>query len=347
MCPPDDDVSSSFAPAAGDSDHDPVIDEDAGDESEEVPDDGGQGADPEPESEAEEGEEAGEGEPKADRPTLEQLEARVREKEAQTYGLTQALHRERRMVRMAKDRFYSLVAKLAENGVDLAQRGADAAGEPATEEEIDPNDPVAEIKHGLKKVNEKLSAQELREQERESEQLTTRALDWVGNDARAAMEQEPSYPDAANFVAQAARQAILGRLMLENPGADEFELHELAEHKFLHDTARLQVLHMQRGRSYAQAVLAAARQMGWRPGATSRDEGAQLPARAGHSRRSPLDSDRSARAGMASLSQVPSAQGRKTPRETDLLKMDDDEFAELLESDKVNFKKLAAALATR
>lgn len=315
----------------------------------ELEDDGGQGGDP-----ADEGEDDAEGgdqparearaKPKAIRELEErisQAEARAAEKERQAHGLTIAVQRERQRARILEQRFYQVIDKAMQHTAGAAAAGEEAGEEPEAPG-FDPDDPVARLEHGIAEVKERLEEREEREQQEREEKEVADALTWVRNDVHAVLEREPAFPIAAQVVANHARNSIWGNLRLQHPEADENALAAEVERQFAKQTALIQVKCREAGKSYAEVVLEVARSLGWDGGGKAP---AAAPAATPPRRRSPLDAERDARRGASSLGHVAGSPPRRQPTAVDAVNMDDDQFAELLESGKIDFKALAAEVA--
>lgn len=311
------------------------------DDDAEIPDDGGQGGDPADESEEDEGAEPASG-ARQKAPTAAELEARVREKEQQAHGLTIALQREREAKRRAEDRFYQLVERAMAHSQGAAAAEGEEAGDEPEEPEIDPTDPVARLERKIDRVAQKLEEKEEAEAEAQDQQTVDDALAWVRADQVAVLEKEPAFPLAAEFVAQKVRAQIGAALRFYNPGADEEEIAAAVEERLVRDTSRIQVMCLQRGVSYAQAVLETARGMGWQP-----PGGGAAPGKPAGRRTSPtVEAERAARSAGTSLGHVGSPPPRRQPNAHDALNMDDDDFAKLLESGQIDVKVLAEQLAS-
>jgi hypothetical protein len=307
--------------------------DDEGDELEDD-DDGGEDHDPE----APEDGDVDDGRPRQPRRApVAELEARLQEKESQAHSLTVALRQERERSRVLEDRFYRVI--------DRAMQHAAGAGEQPTEDgaegaEPDPEkDAVGAIRSDIAGLRERLERDEQARAEYQVNRQTQGALDWVQRDAAAAVAEEPNYPQAAAFVEAQTRRNIQAHVLMGNPGIDPLDLEDAVEREFVNYIAGAQVRCLQTNQSYAKVILKVARDLGWSSGGRGQG-GKREPGRT-----SRLDAERAARAGGQSLGRVPSALPREQPHAAEIMNMDDDEFDDLLDSGKIDFKQLAASLA--
>lgn len=301
----------------------------------ELEDDGGQGGDPDDE----EGDGEGEKPPPKPKAAGGDVEARLAEKERQAHGLTIALQRERQRARILEDRFYAVIERAMQAQAEAGGEGEQEAGETP---EFDPEDPVARLEHGIKQVAERLDEKEEREEAERHEKAIDETLAWVREDAAAVLDRNPEYVIAAEVVEDHARRSLWGNLKLMHPEVDDETIAAEVERQFARQTALIQVKCRQAGMSYAEVVMATAKHLGWEAGGAAP---AKTPARSGR-RSSSLDAERAARSSAPSLSHVGGGPPRRQPGPTDALNMDDDEFDDLLDSGKLDFKALATQLAS-
>jgi hypothetical protein len=308
----------------------PYVTEDDEEGADELADDAGQGGDAASESD---GVNTGRApKPQAEtQPDPVELGRRLQEKESQAASLTRALQQERGRARVLEHRFYQVIEKAMQHTAGEAPEGE------KPEAEFDPDDAVGAINKKLDSITERLDRGEQDRAEKETEAATDGALGWVRQDAQRTLQAEPGYLEAAQVAEDSTRRAIYANLQLAHPEVEEFELQGAVDQLFANYIAKLQVHCMQNGISYSKAVLSAAKTLGWKPSGNGK-----APAR----RSSALEAERTARAGGPSLGRIPSATPRHQPRPADVLNMEDDEFDAFLDSNKVDFKLLAAQLAS-
>jgi hypothetical protein len=319
----------------------PFVSEEDGDEGERPEDDSGQGGDAPPEGEEGEGVETGRAAGQKP-PTVAELAARVQEKERQAHGLTIALQRARQHARILEQRFYAVIDKAMQHtaGAGGAEGGEGAEGEGALE--VDPNDPVGRLEAGIAQVNERLDRQEQAQADAHDQEAVDDAIAWVRDDLQSTTAAVPDFPEAHGVVEEHARNSIWGQLRLQYPQADEYALQEAVERMYIQQAARIQVACREAGKSYGAVVLEVARRLGWQGGGKVASPARRAPA----GRPSPLAAERAARGGGPSLSHVASTTPRRQPVALDVLNMDDNDFDKFLDSGEIDFKALAAELAS-
>lgn len=298
----------------------------------------GEDLDDSPEVEGEEG-----GETAAPVLAEEDSGSRLREKEAQVEGLNRALRAERQRQRRTEARMEQLLQTI----------NARMAPPPAQEPEI-PNVEDDAIGHLLGKVDERLKpltamvanqTEQLQEQELNSQ--VGQVAHFVTDDIAVFEQAYPDYREAEQFAAGTMLKSIATRLRYMHPQADPDDIVE-ASVENLHDVAaELHLRYFNSGKSLAQATYEIALANGWTPGAAA---AAASTAAAGGPKRGSESIERARRrVARPGLGGVGSGQPQsKLPTKRELIDMEDDDFADFLEStgqDK-NFRGVARHFAT-
>lgn len=293
-----------------------------------------EGEHPERESESDGGEEP---EKEAEAPSPAEIERRLVEKERQAQGLTNALREERRLRRIAEDRFYQVIDRAI---AATASAGRGEATEDETQTEPDPEtDAAGAILHKIGGLEQRLEAERnerlLQAQEAHVEATVADAEAFLVEDAERFSQTAPDYDQAEKFVAGRIFGAIEHQLKMQNPGADPASIDAAAREVYADQLAKIHIEHARTRTSFARSVYEMARAMGWNGKAP-----AARPAP------DPLAKERQRLAAGRSLSQANGPAPRRASRPKDAVNMTDEEFDNLMSSGKVNFRALAEALAS-